>query len=381
ANIGLQLHGSAYADDCSTPDGDAGQCLPFNSCRNIEQRLTEIEKSGQKVPPDYASYLQKAFCGEFHGVRHFCCASPQIQHNSKAMALLQNKNFDCGSFLNQRVANGYEVKLSSRPWMTLLRYQQFGESRYLCGGALISDRMFILCTNTCLLIISFLFIAGYVLTAAHCILDHETELYEIRLGEHRISTVEDCRQHGRKKKCAPPVLDVGIEKMLIHEKYDTRYYYNDIALLRLNQSVPFQKHIKPICLPISPELKEQAEKINTYFVTGWGTTENGSSSDVLLQANVPLQPRTACSQAYRRAVPLTQLCVGGGDLQDSCKGDSGGPLQAPASYLDLYQQRMVEFGIVSQGVITCGQISLPGLYTNVGEYVQWITDTMVLNGL
>ncbi|EDV30423.1 uncharacterized protein Dana_GF23281 [Drosophila ananassae] len=360
-SLGVRSARAAYGDDCSTPDGDTGLCLPFSSCRNIEERLTESQKSGQKVPPEFAAYLQKSLCGEFNGVRHFCCASNQIQHNSKTMALLKDEKFDCGNFLNQRVANGYEVKLSSRPWMALLRYLQFGESRFLCGGALISDR--------------------YILTAAHCVHDHETELYEIRLGEHRISTLEDCRQQGRKKKCAPPVLDVGIEKYLIHEKYDSRHIMNDIALLRLNTTVSFQKHIKPICLPITDDLKQQAEQINTYFVTGWGTTENGSSSDVLLQANVPLQPRSACSQAYRRAVPPTQLCVGGGDLQDSCKGDSGGPLQAPARYLGEFAQRMVEFGIVSQGVVSCGQISLPGLYTNVAEYVQWITDTMAIHGL
>lgn len=64
--------------------------------------------------------------------------------------------------------------------------------------------------------------------------------YEIRLGEHRISTEKDCRNQGRKPKCAPPVVDVGIEKHLIHEQYDTRHYHNDIALLRLNESVTFQ---------------------------------------------------------------------------------------------------------------------------------------------
>ncbi|XP_033163998.1 serine protease grass [Drosophila mauritiana] len=361
SSMGVQSARADYADDCTTPDGDQGQCMPFSSCRTIEERLTEAQKAGQKVPADYASYLQKALCGEFNGVRHFCCPSANIQHNSKVMSLFKDENFDCGNFLSQRVANGYEVKLSSRPWMALLRYQQFGESRFLCGGAMISER--------------------YILTAAHCVHGLQNDLYEIRLGEHRISTEEDCRQQGRKKKCAPPVVDVGIEKHLIHEKYDARHIMHDIALLKLNRSVPFQKHIKPICLPITDELKEKAEQISTYFVTGWGTTENGSSSDVLLQANVPLQPRSACSQAYRRAVPLSQLCVGGGDLQDSCKGDSGGPLQAPAQYLGEYAPKMVEFGIVSQGVVTCGQISLPGLYTNVGEYVQWITDTMASNGL
>ncbi|KAL7727425.1 hypothetical protein ACLKA6_017550 [Drosophila palustris] len=352
---------AAYADDCNTPNGDSGQCMPFSSCSDIEQQLLLAQKSGEKLSPPYASYLQKASCGEFNNVRHFCCANNQIQHNSKVMEIFKSPSFTCGTILNQRVANGYEVQLSSRPWMALLRYQSLGESRFLCGGTLISNR--------------------YILTAAHCVYGLEDQLYEIRLGEHRISTERDCRQQGRKEKCAPPVKDVGIEKFLIHEKYDSKRISNDIALLRLNSSVTFEKHVKPICLPITDELKQQAESLSNYFVTGWGTTENGSASDVLLQANVPIQPRSACSRAYRREVPETQLCVGGGDLQDSCKGDSGGPLQAPALYLDEYKLRMVEFGIVSMGVTSCGQISLPGLYTNVAQYVQWITDTMARHGL
>lgn len=63
--------------------------------------------------------------------------------------------------------------------------------------------------------------------------------YEIRLGEHRISTERDCRQQGRKEKCAPPVKDLGIEKFIIHDKYDSKRIINDIALLRLNESVTF----------------------------------------------------------------------------------------------------------------------------------------------
>ncbi|EDV91600.1 serine protease grass [Drosophila grimshawi] len=352
---------AAYADECQTLSGERGQCLPFSSCRDIEQRLLAAQNTGEQVTPELANFLQKASCGEFDKVRHFCCPMHQIQHNSKVMEVFTSSNFSCGSILNQRVANGHEVKLSSRPWMALLNYKTFDQSRFLCGGTLISNR--------------------YILTAAHCVYGLENSLYEIRLGEHRISTEKDCRRLGRREKCAPPVLDVGIEKMILHEKYDTRRITNDIALLRLNKTVEFQKHIKPICLPINDELKGQSETMSNYFVTGWGTTEKGSASDVLLQASVPIQSRSTCSQAYRREVLHTQLCVGGGDLQDSCKGDSGGPLQAPALYLDEYKLRMVVFGIVSQGVKSCGQISLPGLYTNVADYVQWITDTMARHGL
>ncbi|TDG43110.1 hypothetical protein AWZ03_010467 [Drosophila navojoa] len=359
--MGARSARAAYADDCDTPNGERGQCMPFSSCSDIEQRLLAAQQSGQRVAPEYASYLQKASCGEIDGVRHFCCPTPQIQHNSKVMELFRSADFNCGNILNQRVANGYEVKLSSRPWMALLRYHSLGESRFLCGGTIIANR--------------------YILTAAHCVHGLEDNLYEVRLGEHRISTERDCRQQGRREKCAPPVKDLGIEKFIIHDKYDSKRIINDIALLRLNESVIFDKHIKPICLPISNELKQQAESLPDYFVTGWGTTENGSSSDVLLQAKVPMQSRSVCAQTYRREVPHTQLCVGGGDLQDSCKGDSGGPLQAPAPYLDEYKVRMVEFGIVSMGVTSCGQISLPGLYTNVADYVQWITDVMAKHGL
>lgn len=52
--------------------------------------------------------------------------------------------------------------------------------------------------------------------------------------------MKDCRQHGLKEKCAPPVRDVGIEKVLVHEKYDFKRISNDIALLRLNSSVTFE---------------------------------------------------------------------------------------------------------------------------------------------
>lgn len=58
----------AYADDCDTPNGERGQCMPFSSCSDIEQRLLAAQQSGQRVSPEYASYLQKASCGEIDGV-------------------------------------------------------------------------------------------------------------------------------------------------------------------------------------------------------------------------------------------------------------------------------------------------------------------------
>lgn len=57
-----------------------------------------------------------------------------------------------------------------------------------------------------------------------------------------------------------------------------------------------------------------------------------TNSDVMLKTEVPLLPNTSCARAYTM-LNLTdlyegQLCAGGEEGIDSCRGDSGGPLMA-----------------------------------------------------
>jgi len=53
--------------------------------------------------------------------------------------------------------------------------------------------------------------------------------------------------------------------------------------------------------------------------------------------------------------------------KDSCNGDSGGPLVA----LNASTKKMTFAGIVSFGTSKCGS-SIPGVYTNVFKYMDWI---------
>ena len=55
--------------------------------------------------------------------------------------------------------------------------------------------------------------------------------------------------------------------------------------------------------------------------------------------------------------------------EDSCSGDSGGPLMVQADA----ESKMYLRGVVSFGTSKCGQ-GLPGVYTNIQHYVQWIKD-------
>lgn len=83
-----------------------------------------------------------------------------------------------------------------------------------------------------------------------------------------------------------------------------------------------------------------------------------------------------CEPAYRsggRNLKLTsgQICAGGIPGKDSCKGDSGGPLM----YENGRTWEVV--GVVSFGPTPCGLPNVPGVYTKVHEYNDWIRSNIV----
>lgn len=63
----------------------------------------------------------------------------------------------------------------------------------------------------------------------------------------------------------------------------------------------------------------------------------------------------------------TQICAFSEDNGDTCQGDSGGPLQLVQKHLN--GDLIFIVGVVSYGA-GCG--GLPGVYTNVQSYLDWI---------
>jgi secreted trypsin-like serine protease len=196
----------------------------------------------------------------------------------------------------------------------------------------------------------------------------------VRLGEWDTSTEQDCDVLDGDEDCVDePVQDIPIEQIIPHEKYDIndKFVHNDIAVIRLQKPAVYNFFVKPICLPLTETLRTANLDGLKLTVAGWGKTEMGSSSTVKLKVDLEVVPLTGCQEKFKKYnLWSKQLCAGGKKGQDSCKGDSGGPLMKEIN--EGHSQFWYIAGVVSFGSRNCGTVDQPGVYTKVGDYFEWI---------
>ncbi|XP_063116777.1 neurotrypsin isoform X2 [Cavia porcellus] len=187
---------------------------------------------------------------------------------------------------------------------------------------------------------------------------NSTRNYVIRVGDYHTLVPEEFEE------------EIGVQLIVIHQKYRPVSNDYDIALVRLQgpeeQCARFSSHVLPACLPLRRE-RPQKTASNCY-VTGWGDTGRAYSR-TLQQAAIPLLPKRFCEDRYKGRFTGRMLCAG--NLQehkrmDSCQGDSGGPLMC-----ERPGETWVVYGVTSWGY-GCGAKDSPGVYTKVSAFVPWI---------
>ncbi len=144
----------------------------------------------------------------------------------------------------------------------------------------------------------------------------------------------------------------------------------DIALLHMSSS----SSAEPVGLNLDPGFPAAlsiftATALDANLTTaGFGyTTVSGDPSDDLLEVEVPAVTNDSCGDVYD-TIEDHELCAGtafGG--QDSCYGDSGGPLFAWTGA----GQALV--GVTSWGNL-CALPLQPGVYARVSAAADWIAD-------
>ncbi|KAJ8730068.1 hypothetical protein PYW07_017106 [Mythimna separata] len=255
---------------------------------------------------------------------------------------------------SDRIIGGRETELEQFPWTVLLEITfDYGDRRqaFNCGGSLISSK--------------------YILTAGHCVFDQGGKIVniDIYLAEYDKRTFpKDCKNVlGEGQKCVENIV-MKAEDVVLHPQYDDTHLNNDIALIRIQGLAPYTDYIRPICLPTididSPDFFNLR-----LAVAGWG--RNGRyRSDIKQSTIVNLVPQAKCKKFYP-SLSRRQMCAAGYSGEDTCKGDSGGPL------MTLYGGKYEVVGVVSgkRADSPCGT-SVPSLYTNVYHYGDWIRSNM-----
>ncbi|KAG8598923.1 hypothetical protein GDO81_002799 [Engystomops pustulosus] len=231
-----------------------------------------------------------------------------------------------------KIINGHEVKRNSRPYMAYILISN-GTHTMSCGGTLIKF--------------------NWVLTAGHCTLPYGKA--QAVLGAHLSGL--SAKENGRQI--------FSVVKYIPHPKYNSATLYNDLQLMKLSHAAKIGRGVQSLSLPRTYEDVQEGKVCET---AGWGWTEKKKSAKYLMEVKVKSINRRECEKRLNKeklgkiSDKMTCTAVGPGG-EDTCNGDSGGPLICGGVFR----------GVVSYGNMDCGKPNGAAVYTRLTEkYVDWI---------
>ncbi|TRY78991.1 hypothetical protein DNTS_005025 [Danionella cerebrum] len=302
--------------DCASGKDEAN-CTQETSCSGVSYRCD----NGACILKKNAKCDGAHDCSDLSDEKNCTCGNPiLVKHVLDSVAT------------QQRIVGGMNAGEGEWPWQVSMHFS----GQLYCGASVLSDE--------------------WLISAAHCY--SKERLADPRMWMAHLGMLNQ----GSAKHVAE------IRRIVVHEYYNARNFDYDIALLQLKKTWPsdLEQYIQPICLPAPSQTFAEGHHC---WVTGWGyrSEQDKVLPTVLQKAQVSILSQSDCKRSYGPVSPR-MLCAGvpSGE-QDACRGDSGGPLSCRTHS----GSRWFLTGIVSWGS-GCGRPSLPGVYTRVAKFIDWI---------
>lgn len=220
--------------------------------------------------------------------------------------------------------------------------------------------------------------ARVVISAMHCFWDrtenkpYNASLFRVAVGKASIDylSTEDLRAQY-----------FDVERIFYDDGYAdvSGNFAADIVMVILKNTIEFQAHIAPICIPYGLNFADAIVPAGWEGrVAGWGLTESGGQpSPILKIAELPVVDRQEClagsPENFRPQVTNDKFCAG--FLQQGvgvCQGDSGGGLVFPEKIGNRLKFNLR--GIVSTGPNKAGSCDSDKFttFTNILYYEKLI---------
>uniref|UniRef100_A0A1Q3FRB4 Phenoloxidase-activating factor 2 n=1 Tax=Culex tarsalis TaxID=7177 RepID=A0A1Q3FRB4_CULTA len=324
-----------------------GVCVPLNECADDHfggENWFDIRVGGdEEVEADCEQYLRVCCKNVIPPGTEGFTIRPTTGTNAGQEPKVFNdcgtRNMDGAGFRISHATQG-ETEFGEFPWMVAL----YASGSYICGGSLIKPNV--------------------VVTAGHCVFNKQNAGLVVRAGEWDSKTTDELLAFQEQR----------VTRVIMHDQYNTKFLFNDIALLVLEKPFQPDEHIQLLCL--APQGKS-FDNEESCIATGWGKERFDSSSyqNILKKVELPVMPHGDCQEAFRKTrlgptfqLHRSMLCAGGEEGVDTCTGDGGSPLACPSvENGNRYQLA----GIVAWG-IGCGQAGVPGAYARASLYTTWI---------
>lgn len=130
---------------------------------------------------------------------------------------------------------------------------------------------------------------------------------------------------GTEKRLSSSYKQYTVSSLIVHERYSKESFENDLALIKLKETLILSENFRSICFSQLGSLPQASRGI----AVGYGSTDKQNEySDILRQAEMPIVDQEECLDSdpsfFRSFLFPGNFCAGEiGQTKGVCSGDSG----------------------------------------------------------